>query len=449
MKTIEWEDLVKNVPSQTLKILHETVSKRHNELAETFYSVLRSYPDGARFLSDNIIETKLRSGLINWLKELFPADIPNIKSLVKMQIHIGDIHARLHIPVHIVLHGGRILRRTLQNYLSQAGLSDEDYMAASFYADDMIDIAIEFMSQAFVRNTIKAAETSEVFRHISLGREIGLERQMQRAVLFEWGQKLLFNIVSGTVTPLHEKLSSSPFGLWLRHKGEILFKKRPEMQNIIHLINRIDEHLVPKVLSSPHKDQKYLLALDTSLKEIIYLLDQLFNEAEVIESGRDPLTKLLTRRFLPTVLSREVAISLRRKIPFSIILIDVDHFKRINDTMGHPTGDKVLKDICEILSVSCRENDFLFRYGGEEFLLVLTETHEQEAWGIAERIRRTVNEKCHIIMEGQKKELSISCGIATFGGDPDYNRLIETADQALYIAKSNGRNQCHMAGNYD
>jgi diguanylate cyclase len=105
-------------------------------------------------------------------------------------------------------------------------------------------------------------------------------------------------------------------------------------------------------------------------------------------NGKDTLTSLLNRRYLPVVLKHEVTLAMEYELPMTVAIIDIDHFKEINDSWGHMVGDRAIKHVAELLSDNIRSSDYIFRYGGEEFLLVLVETGAAEAFAILERLRK-------------------------------------------------------------
>jgi diguanylate cyclase len=160
-----------------------------------------------------------------------------------------------------------------------------------------------------------------------------------------------------------------------------------------------------------------------------------------MEGGRDPLTRALNRRFLSSILSREIGFANTNHTPLSVLLLDVDHFKRINDTHGHPVGDEVLRQVAEAVTENVRPSDFVFRYGGEEFLIVLVETHLHQAATIAERMRLALAAKPITAAGLAPFNVTASIGVAEHRGHPDENYLVKAADDALYRAKQNGRNR--------
>jgi diguanylate cyclase (GGDEF)-like protein len=121
------------------------------------------------------------------------------------------------------------------------------------------------------------------------------------------------------------------------------------------------------------------------------------------------------------------------------MMIDIDHFKGINDTYGHLTGDNILKELAVLLRENTRQNDLVGRYGGEEFLIMLSQTSLSQGFAVAEKIREMINQKVFI----QNIHLTVSIGIAEFNGEK-VSELLEKADKNLYAAKKSGRNKTVM-----
>ncbi len=155
------------------------------------------------------------------------------------------------------------------------------------------------------------------------------------------------------------------------------------------------------------------------------------------QSYVDPLTKLWNRRRLHLLLDILVPSARRGGNPFSIILLDIDHFKSYNDRLGHNAGDKLLIELSNILRNCAREQDLVVRYGGEEFMLVLPSTELGEARVLARRINENVK---------AATDVTISAGLEEYSGDMDIEQMIQRADRALYAAKSAGRDRLVEAG---
>ena len=160
---------------------------------------------------------------------------------------------------------------------------------------------------------------------------------------------------------------------------------------------------------------------------------------------RDPLTQLYNRRYVFKALRDELKRSERYADPFSVILADADHFKRINDQFGHPAGDAALRAIAKACGRSVRDIDTVGRFGGEEFIVLLPHTGVEDAAVVAERIRHAMLES-EVCWQEQKLDVRLSLGVAEAGvHGEDIDELIAATDQALYAAKQQGRNQTVIA----
>jgi diguanylate cyclase (GGDEF)-like protein len=161
-----------------------------------------------------------------------------------------------------------------------------------------------------------------------------------------------------------------------------------------------------------------------------------------ILAATDGLTRLKNRRAFQEKLSEEVKRASRSCTPLSLILLDVDHFKRFNDAFGHPAGDGVLCCVARLLETNVRSTDFVARYGGEEFAILLPDTDRGGAVQLAERVRRGVAGG-----EWRDRGVTVSVGVATTSlPDGTGEALVEGADIALYCSKNNGRNCVHHSG---
>ncbi len=187
--------------------------------------------------------------------------------------------------------------------------------------------------------------------------------------------------------------------------------------------------------------------VDTILNHLIYNINLLSL------ATYDPLTKLYNRRFIVSFAETEVKEALRYNQDLSVIILDIDNFKSVNDTYGHPAGDEVIKKVAEVLRKEIRETDKAGRYGGEEFIVILPNTPSKEALKVAERIRKTVEKSVvPIIHEGQPLDLkvTVSVGVASLGiHGTSFVDLLQAADLALYESKRNGKNQVRMLSKED
>ena len=156
----------------------------------------------------------------------------------------------------------------------------------------------------------------------------------------------------------------------------------------------------------------------------------------------DALTDIHNKRYMLEFLDREIARSARYSRPLALILLDLDHFKAINDDLGHLGGDFTLREVAACVKSSIRKEELFARYGGEEFAIVLPETTLEGAAAVAERLRALV-EKHTFQYEGRSYPVTISLGVTTTSGDPTMtpHELIRQADEKLYQAKNEGRNR--------
>lgn len=165
----------------------------------------------------------------------------------------------------------------------------------------------------------------------------------------------------------------------------------------------------------------------------------LYNQA-INASLLDPLTGIGNRAAMDMSFEREIKLALRQEHPVALLLVDLDHFKRVNDSVGHLNGDRALRQVVKSIKQTLRETDQVFRYGGEEFVALLNNTDLNAAKLIAERIRVNVA-MSPVTLDNEDLFCTVSIGISVFAGSETHEKLFERADAALYQAKSAGRNR--------
>lgn len=184
-----------------------------------------------------------------------------------------------------------------------------------------------------------------------------------------------------------------------------------------------------------------LANLEGLLTTLVYPMRNALRYYEALAAAfRDPLTGAGNRVALDKTLSREVELAKRHGQQLSVLMIDLDHFKQVNDEFGHSMGDKVLKDAADCMTACIRQTDMCFRYGGEEFLVMLSSADQAGALRIAERIRMSISDMTFENAKG-KLQVTTSIGCATLRGIDNTDSLVQRADTALYEAKHGGRNR--------
>lgn len=166
---------------------------------------------------------------------------------------------------------------------------------------------------------------------------------------------------------------------------------------------------------------------------------------KILELSRiDPLTGLANRRFFSERIQEMISLAFRRSQPLSLLMVDIDHFKQVNDTQGHDAGDRVLKEFATLMKTRTRSEDLVARFGGEEFIIAMPLADVHEAFTYAERIRRTLAEQ-DLLENGHS--VTASFGVAGLHPGETTEDVIKRADTALYQAKASGRNRTVIADN--
>ena len=441
----DWKRLVEETPLSIKQMVGALIQQQSGELADMFYMHMMANDEAKPFLSNDLVSQRLHASLQRWLVELFSAESRDPHEIYRYQCRIGEVHARIQVPISLVMHGARMLKHAIHGHLVSSSLEREELVKAANYVSETIELALDTITDYFIIDMEKHTRADEAYRMFALGQNMLAERERQRAALLEWAQQIFLTLLNGNSGAALPGIGNSEFGMWLYHKAAIIFESAPELERIRERIEQMEKSLFPRLAESRRSstDASLLMKeIEAGIAEIKFLLGGLFDRFIEVESGRDSLTHLLNRRFLPAVLTREMAMARRSGVPFSLLLLDLDRFKLINDTYGHAAGDLVLQQSSDLVTGSVRAGDFVFRYGGEEILIVLVEVDKERAMRVAETIRaKFVAEQMHL-GEDRTANITVSIGVATYNGHPDYETIMKDADGALYQAKEAGRNRC-------
>ena len=252
-------------------------------------------------------------------------------------------------------------------------------------------------------------------------------------------QYLLEKNVPMTLTALQRKFKGEPEIIPFKslHPSLIVpLKHKNKLSGILLLGERID-------LGDGVKFSKYEIDQISTIATLAAIA--VYNASLMELTTTDMLTKLKLRHYFFTVLSDKYDIALSQKQPVAVLMLDIDLFKKFNDNYGHACGDYVLQEVANIISDGIRTHDMAGRYGGEEFIIMLTNTESAAAMMVAERIRSNI-EKFDFEYENNHMNVTISIGVSVLHHDAPVpaKTLVEQADQALYMSKRMGRNKVSL-----
>lgn len=435
----EWTGLVEQAdPLIRAKAAEIAVAHAHY-LSIEFYRIVRIDPHAEEFLSNEQVERQLKSAMERWIINVLSAQVDDVERLIQIQHTVAEVHARIGIPVEIVEMGFRVLKKILYPVIFSSDYSAAEKLQVYHFSINSIDIAMEVMTRAFTFSDSSASKEDENYRIFSLLENAEEEKERQIASILSWEIDIIYKVLLDSDLGSSLPLSQADFGLWFNHKGRHYFSGIAEVGHISRLIQDFDGIFNQTMRNTRNLNNrslrvKFLLQIRNTVSQIITLLRELFEEVSRHEVGMDVLTKLLNRRFLPTIFKREIVHANRTGTPLSVLIIDVDKFKEINDTWGHNTGDEILRKVSQAFYDNVRSSDYVFRYGGDEFIIVLTEASENETLRTAERIRSRVEKTKLKAANGEDIALSLSIGAAMFNGHPDYERLIQVQNPQSWSA---------------
>ncbi|MDR3394036.1 MAG: sensor domain-containing diguanylate cyclase [Parasulfuritortus sp.] len=362
-----------------------------------------------------------------------------------------DLVARMcrdNVPFMIVAHEIAYLRDALIKLAVEADESNLVTAAVTFF-DDLQD----HLAQVFLDDFLKILRTRNHVRlqHIAALSEKNLLVYFERHLA--WMEKLTEAVATRDVTAMPEMdHQNCEFGQWLHNEGMALIRDRSHYKEIVRI--HADMHgVVPDIRNAMAGGADSLPILARLKKAENHSLD-LGSEISMLNSmvimsvySKDPMTGLLTRRSLDRIMLNQLEISRATETPCCLLMCDLDHFKQINDEHGHVVGDQAILHFSQVMREVLRQSDLLFRYGGEEFLIILPSTDYDQGMALAEKLRARLNDQ-PMSVEQAKVDVRASFGLLEVHGrktafiDNELVReLIQACDQKLYLAKQRGRNQ--------
>jgi diguanylate cyclase (GGDEF)-like protein len=268
-----------------------------------------------------------------------------------------------------------------------------------------------------------------------------------------WHKRLLFTESLNTLTQYFTYQRKPRLSQFSVHQHQQLFPACESLRSVALLPLIRHNKLIGCLNLGSRNPDRFEANIGTQfLQHLAAIISACIDNARLTEhikqvGLKDPLTGVNNRRFFDQRIEEEVNKALRHKQPLSCLFIDLDHFKKINDTHGHQAGDSVLKQTAEILKESCRSSDVVARYGGEEFVILLANTQRTDAFDFAERLRERIASTSFALHNSQSLTVTMSAGLATLDEQSEFTKssqLIQVADQAVYAAKVSGRNRVHQ-----
>ncbi len=435
-----------------LEALGTLVAPHASEIADAFYSHMLGHEESARFLDNELVNQRLRGSMTEWVGKLFrPLAEDEVEEYIAWQQEIGHVHARINIPIRLVGMGIRLVKHEVTRVVIEKVHDNEALGKSLVLVNQILDILMELLNDSYLNDVMDNERNAQSLRMDVVSNNLAIECERLRSNLFDWHRQVLhaaYRAESGESRELPD-IHHSSFGMWVVHKAELLFPNDPVVEDLEQHLDEMDAQLklIEKSCCGDDTEAQgsQLSLLDKQVTKASWLLSSLVEQMMAIDSSRDPLTRMLNRRYLPVIMQRETEISMKHDIHYAVVFVDIDHFKNINDTYGHAAGDQVLQRFAEILNAEVRAGDFIFRYGGEEFLLLMSDCSRDEAEKVSERIRNTVSATIFTTNQGHEVALTASIGVAMHGGHPDYTHVIRRADEALYQAKNSGRDRVVMA----
>lgn len=443
----EWQALLRQTPPEVHAILTSLSDEEIRHLVTVFYDYMLSHVESALFLNTEQVGTRLSGSMFDWLRSVLGSAQEDLSQLLTKQREIGVVHARIGLPIDLVNRGARKLKDELYRVLKKKAdypphlLSD-----AICFSSLAMDTALEAMTASYSPGYQNSLNTQEQYRLQTIYDDVNVERERQIRSFTDWENQFIYNIATGLPAGELVFLANSDFGMWFSHKGKHILGNSNLLAEMEVLIAEIDNRLTQTLLNrqqQPTEAARMSLLQDVRQlsAKIHFLLASMFEALVKQENGKDSLTQLLNRRFIPTIMRREISLALHSRKPFTLAMLDIDYFKQINDSYGHNTGDMTLKSVSAVIYEHIRSSDYVFRYGGEEFMILLVESDISQASIILETLRKKIADLQMAASATESFSITVSIGIAEYDYHPDYKQLVDKADRALYLAKSNGRNR--------
>lgn len=429
---------------------HNELLRQHHELigsiipscVTAFYQVLLSDAATKRFLTSELVENHLTQELKVWLTETLsekPSESECLASIHK-QRQVGEIHARIDVPMALVNSAMLIIKQVLfEQIRDHQSINAEAKMNLVIVLDQLLDASLSLINESYLEGRVENERSAQEYRSRSSAHEIAIEIERVKGALYGWMTQFMADLLTSNrrVVDIHHQ----EFALWIRHKLSFVSPNDKIVRKIKLNLDSLQLEL-DRLAQAIHENKDESIQKITALaNECGWLLGQVADQNLEASAREDSLTSLIERRFLAPIMQNETQMAMKTQSPYSVMMIDVDNFKSVNDIHGHQAGDAVLSSIGHILKRSLRVTDYAFRYGGEEFLILMPETPASNAIRAADKLLDKVRNASITLDNGRHLKVSVSIGIAQFDKHPDFEQVIKHADEKLYEAKHNGKDR--------
>jgi len=420
---------------------------------EHFYEVLLSNKVFAKhFTGDDQIRSLLKKQKQNFIATLHETE----QEVINRYYHIGIVHYEHDIPYEVFLNGTRIQHDVFSQIIQQE-IGELDLILLN---DRLFQIISEAMAKGYLEVFIRDEITNlEKILAMTRNATFGDERKLL-VKHYSWVLSLMKSVAQRDFSALEcllREQSASHDNLYTyiaRHLEDIDYQFRPEeIQRIRFRIVANTENIFFYLQREVYSEALALIIHILEIYKLTLMLDNVISnivvrlaESEITEtkhlSELDPLTNVMNRRTFAELLEKLLMRAHRTSMPLTLIVLDIDNFKAVNDKYGHQAGDKVLVNISHLITRLIRKSDYLIRYGGEEFVIISGDSSINGMLQLAEKIRKEVENHDF----GYKRQITVSMGLAEAKEDDDTQTFFERADKQLYRAKARGKNTVCCSG---
>lgn len=427
-----------------LRLIREVITPNAPQLARDFYTQMLAIEESAPFLNHELVAGRLHGSMTKWIESLFlPSDERSVAEHMKWQEQVGDVHARINVPLRLVNHGIRLLKEGIARLILEADLEAERKYQGFVLVNDLLDHCSSLINERYLLLRMANENDTQVLRMHMMNVSVVVEIERLRSHLFDWLRRTVAEIYSRFPEdrPDVQSIHSTELGLWAAYKAELVYSDtselteqlRGQLQNIQGNIDRINNFTG---IESKEELARAVESLGESVTNAAWFLGDLSSRVYELEAGKDPLTRVFNRRFLPSVMHSVIRTARRSSTTFCLLYCDLDDFKSINDQHGHDSGDAALVAFGNVLLANARATDYVFRMGGDEFLLILAGADRDTGLRVADKISGRLRTEPVELRQGASVHLSATIGVAQYDGHPDYEQAIGAANAAMSRAKT-------------